>query len=208
MGWSDTVANGTILRDTLDSGLAFVDVLSVRASTGLSFSGPVGTGLPTEATTPANTVITANGQVISFNLGQITNTNTDNDTSETVEITYRARVLNTQNNQANQTRTNHLDIDWNNGAGIQDLTDVSADTITIVEPTLATSKLIANTTDGTGFLQTVYADTGDVIQYQITITNGNAATDTTAFDISLADTIPRCINRCTIYCRRCGNLLW
>ena len=190
MGQSDTIANGTILRDTLDSGLAFVDVLSVSASTGLAFSGPVGTGLPTVATTPANTAITANGQVISFNLGQITNTNTDNDTSETVEITYRAIVLNTQNNQTNQTRTNHLDIDWNNGAGIQDLTDVSADWITIVEPTLATSKLIANTTDGTGFLQTVYADTGDVIQYQITITNGNAATDTTAFDISLADTIP------------------
>jgi fimbrial isopeptide formation D2 family protein/uncharacterized repeat protein (TIGR01451 family) len=186
-----------ILRDTLDNGLAFVGVTSVPTLTaGLSYSG---------STTP---VIGAaggqDGRLITFNLGQVTNTNSSNSTAETIVIEYQAVVLNTNgaagsaNNQAGQLRNNSLDIDWHNGAGIQDLEDVFAANITIVEPTLSVAKLVANQTDGTTFQASVPGDSGDTIQYRITITNGNAAGDTTAFDISLADVIPASLGSLSI----------
>ena len=186
-----------ILRDTLDNGLAFVGVTSVPTlAAGLSYSG---------STTP---VIGAaggqDGRLITFNLGQVTNTNSSNSTAETIVIEYQAVVLNTNgaagsaNNQAGQLRNNSLDIDWHNGAGIQDLEDVFAANITIVEPTLSVAKLVANQTDGTTFQASVPGDSGDTIQYRITITNGNAAGDTTAFDISLADVIPASLGSLSI----------
>ena len=89
-----TVPEGTaydsFVLDTLDAGLAFVDVVDVQASAALTIPG-----LPTTSNTPANTLVGVDGQTIRFNLGTVVNTNTDNTIAETIRIRYRAVVLNT-----------------------------------------------------------------------------------------------------------------
>ncbi|MFQ3633603.1 isopeptide-forming domain-containing fimbrial protein, partial [Roseiflexus sp.] len=91
------------LTDTLDAGLAFVDVTGAAASPALSFTGG---GLPTIGATPANTTIGAGGQTIVFNFGEVTNSDRDNTVAETIVITYRAVVLNTTANQSGEQRNN------------------------------------------------------------------------------------------------------
>ncbi|GIW78815.1 MAG: hypothetical protein KatS3mg105_0622 [Gemmatales bacterium] len=174
--------------DTLDSGLAFVDVTAVSASPDLTFSGG---GLPTIGATPANTTITNNGRDIVFNFGTITNNNTDNSVAETITITYRAVVVNQSSNQSGATRNNLARFRWTDTGNtttfsVQD----SAANVNLREPTLAVQKDVRNVTQGGTFGQTTRADNLDILEYRITITNGSASTDTTAFDISLNDVLP------------------
>ena len=59
----------------------------------------------------------------------------------------------------------------------------AAPTVTIREPTLVVSQATA-TNPGLG------VDQGDTVEYDITISNGNAATDFNAFDIGFLDALP------------------
>ncbi len=193
---------GATLVDTMSAGLAFVDVTLVTSTAGLAFSGTG--GLPTLSATPANTVITpvGTGNVITFNLGDITNSNTVNATVETITITYRVVVLNTLANQRDQTRSNSARFAWTSNAttvaavnagqttGAAGTASGTSTPITIVEPTLTNTKDVRNVTNSGTFGQTTRGDNGDVMQYRIVIANGSAATDTVAYDVSLSDTIP------------------
>jgi fimbrial isopeptide formation D2 family protein/uncharacterized repeat protein (TIGR01451 family) len=177
------------LVDTLDAGLAFVDVTNVTSSGALTFAG----GLPTVSTAPANTSVTASGQTITFNLGDIVNSNTDNAAAETFTITYRAVVLNTAANQAGQQRNNAAVLQWSptsGGTRTQSSNTASAANATIVEPTVATTKQVRNVTQGGAFGGSTGADNNDVLQYRIVLRNNNAASDTTAYDVTLNDPLP------------------
>ncbi len=189
------VTDGTLILDTLDDGLAFVDVTGVSASGGLSF---VSGGLPTVSVTPANTVISLSGKLISWGLGTITNSDTDNSSAETITITYRVVVLNTNvapaNNQANALRNNSVSFTWTGNS----LPAVSANNITIVEPTLTNVKNVRNVTQSGTFATSAAGDAGDVIEYRITLGNGNAAADTTAFDVTLSDLLPTSLSGLSI----------
>ncbi len=81
-----TVPEGTTnlasIVDTLDSGLAYVNLESAVLSSGLTISG---------STTPA---ITSSGRVITWNFGTVTNSNTDNGVAETITLTYRVVAVN------------------------------------------------------------------------------------------------------------------
>ncbi len=122
-----TIPEGTtpsaLVVDNLNAGLAFVDVTGAVASPGLNFTSGVGFGLPTLGNSPANTSITNNGRTITFNFGTITNFNVNNGQTETITITYRVVVLNTNagtvdntnnlaNNQAGQQRQNSARFSW------------------------------------------------------------------------------------------------
>ena len=89
-----TVPEGTTagaqLVDFLDPGLAFVDVQSVTLSPGVTTANTVGSG-----TDPANVSVTNAGSALTFNFGNIVNSDTDNTTAQTITIVYRAVVLNT-----------------------------------------------------------------------------------------------------------------
>jgi fimbrial isopeptide formation D2 family protein/uncharacterized repeat protein (TIGR01451 family) len=171
------IMSNAVLTDTLDAGLAFVDVTSVTASPALSFAGG---GLPTVGATPANTTIGAGGQTIVFNFGTITNSNRNNAADETIIITYRAVVLNTVANQSGAQRNNRADFSWDvPGQGSYTLSPVEAENVTIIEPTLAVNKTL---------LPGVY-DAGDIIDYTITIDHP-AGSQTDAYDMVITDTLP------------------
>ena len=203
------VSTATQIVDTLDAGLAFVDVTGVTASSGLSFASG---GLPTVSATPANTTINTfagdAGRQIVFNLGTITNnTNVNNAAPETIEMSYRAVVLNTLANQQTQSRNNAAQLSWQNNIGTvisvsagqsSSLTGSTSDVptpVTIVEPTLTNLKDLRNVTQGetfpvtAGTPQRTRGDAGDTMEYRITIANPVTGS-TTAYDASLSDPLP------------------
>ena len=61
--------------------------------------------------------------------------------------------------------------------------------VAVVEPLLGATMQVStnNTVYGTSIAGQDY---GNSVYYKITITNGNAATDTRAYDLSLLDTLP------------------
>jgi uncharacterized repeat protein (TIGR01451 family)/fimbrial isopeptide formation D2 family protein len=156
--------------DTLDSGLAFVDLTSVTSSAGLSMSTPIGVGA-----SPANVTVGAGGRPITFSPGTITNSNTSDAQVETITITYRAVVLDIAGNQAGTLLNNSAVLSWANGTRPA----VSAANVTVIEPTLAIAKSAAPTT----------GDAGDTITFDLTVANTAAGT-TDAFEVALNDLVP------------------
>ena len=164
---------GAQLVDTLDAGLAFVDVTNVTASPALSFSGG---GLPGVGASPSNTVIGAGGQTVTFNFGTITNSDRDNDQAETIVITYRAIVLNSVANQSGAQRNNSAAYTW---AGPNAIPPVSATNVTVIESTLTAAKSVPAGT----------YDSGDTIEYTIELRHAPGS-QTDAYDTVLTDTLP------------------
>ncbi|MCA9200650.1 MAG: isopeptide-forming domain-containing fimbrial protein, partial [Planctomycetales bacterium] len=128
-----------VIQDTLDNGLAFVDVVSFSASPALTIANPIGTG-----TAPANTTITNSGGTLGFNLGNITNSDRTNTTSETITIRYRAVVLNQSSNQSAPATAlnNSVRIIWTGG----NVARVGAPTVSVIEPLLDVNKTVSSAT--------------------------------------------------------------
>lgn len=192
---------GANVLDQLDEGLLFVDITNVTlSSNNLSTSNGLASannGAANVATLTANTALSgSNNRNLTFTLGTITNSNTDNATAETITIRYRVVVLNTnvapRDNQTGALRSNSARFRWTNNNTT--LATTSANNVTVIEPTLTNVKDVAVQNAGIGaysaFGQSVRADAGDNIRYPITVTNGTAATDTTAFDVTLSDPLP------------------
>ena len=188
-----------MIVDSLDNGLVFVDVLNVTTSAGVTATTPITAGV-----NPANTTLTNDSRTIAFSLGDITNSNTDNAVTETITITYRVIVENTNgasgtaNNQAGSTRNNNARFEWTSNtttlsfvsAGQTNTNDGgvsgTATPITIVEPTVTPVKDVANFTAGGAFGQRTRGDAGDEIDYRIVLTGSG----TTAYEVSLTDPLP------------------
>ena len=160
------------LVDTLDQGLAFVGVTSISTNNpgDVSWTG---------STTPAFAAVGAgavnSGRQMTIDFGDVTNSNTDNSTAETITITYQAVVLNGGSNDRGDLRNNDVDLNWGSGEQISD----TAPNVTIVEPTLGISKTIA---PGTG-------DAGDTHLVTLVISH-TAASDANAFNIAINDAMP------------------
>ena len=161
---------GASILDTLDLGLAFVDVLSVSTGS-LSVENTIGLG-----TAPANTNITSNGRRIEFDFGDIDNNDTDNSTPETITIRYRAVVLNISRNQSSPVRNlnNAARLRWTGG----NLRPARARTVRVIEPDLDIGKSATP----------VSLDVADTVTYTVTLTHDTASTD--AYDVTLADVVP------------------
>ncbi len=195
-----TVPEGVLTNaqivDTLDAGLAFVDLQSVTVSNpDTDGAGAGDDGLYSSVMTfnaggnctnctagtggGSNPLISAfggqNGRQITFDFGTLVNTNRDNNTAETITITYRAVVLNVAGNQAGGQRNNAAALTWTGGS----LPSVSAPNITIIEPVINTTKSVLPAT----------ADAGDTVTFTVTLANP-AAGSTTAYDVSFSDTLP------------------
>ncbi|PKO21473.1 MAG: hypothetical protein CVU38_14565 [Chloroflexi bacterium HGW-Chloroflexi-1] len=149
------VTPNAILVDTLDSGLAFVDLDPANPpvlSPSLSITG---------STTPG---ISSGGQVVTFDFGTVTNSDTNNATPETITLTYRAVVLNIASNQAGMQLNNSAVFSW---AG-NSLPAVSAPSVTVIEPTVNTAKTAAPTS----------GDAADTITFTVTLSNPAGAGQT------------------------------
>jgi fimbrial isopeptide formation D2 family protein len=198
------ITPGANVFDRLDHGLAFSSIESVTlssaalsTSSGITFANNGATNATTLA--GGTTFSGTNNRDITFTLGAITNTNTDNSVAETITIRYRVVVLNSNSltgdadgNQSGDQRNNSAQIRWTNNAST--VAAVSAANVTIREPQLTTTKDVAVQPAGVGpygaFAQAVRADAGDNVRYRITIANGLATTSTTAFDVTLSDPLP------------------
>ncbi|MCG2785105.1 MAG: isopeptide-forming domain-containing fimbrial protein [Anaerolineae bacterium] len=184
-----------VLVDTLDAGLAFVDLVSVVNSNPATLDIPTmtfdsGTGECDIAdiadgcfagTNPAlhNPVISNNGGTITFDFGDVVNnTDTNNLVAETITITYRAVVLNAIGNQQDTQLNNSANLTWINASDpINGSQTVSAENVTVVEPVVTIVK------SASAFLA---LDAGDPLTYSFTITSN--VTD--AYDVTFDDPLP------------------
>ena len=166
-----TVPEGStpVLRvvDTLDSGLAYVDLVGVTTSdpTNVSWSLPV------------QTTVVAAGQTVTFDLGTVVNANQNNAAVETVTISYRAVVLNILANQGGTNLNNSALVSWTGGS----LPAISSSQILVIEPNVAVA--MARTVGGSGTV----GDAGDAVQYVTTVRN---ASGFTAYDVTFSDSLP------------------
>ncbi len=170
----------TQIIDTLDSGLAFVQVDTVTASPDLTIQNPIGTG-----TAPANVTIGnaagGTGNVITFNLGDIANANRTDGVAETILIEYTAVALNVAGNQG-ETPTqlnNSAVLSWTRGTETLYLPAVFAPEAEVIEPDLQVVKTFLPDT----------GDAGDIINATLEVQH-IPASDVDAYDVTLADVIP------------------
>ncbi|HDD62422.1 MAG TPA: isopeptide-forming domain-containing fimbrial protein, partial [Chloroflexi bacterium] len=187
------------LVDHLDGGLAFVscDLVVVTSDGGLTtdlaladFSGVCA---ETEATGVSNA-----GQDITFDLGNITNADRD-DNLERIDITYQVVVLNQSSNQGGATTLldNAAEFQMNPGSGYITLATADADDVTVIEPILSVAKSSIP----------VIGDYGDTISFTIDLSH-DGTSETTAYDVVLTDTIPADMTYVggTLVCTPAGGL--
>ncbi|MDA7885309.1 DUF11 domain-containing protein [Pirellulales bacterium] len=150
-----------IVVDSLPAGLAFQQMVGTPSiDTGVSFTGSL---------TP---VLSNDGKTVTFNLGDVTNTNVSDDLKGfTVE--YEAVVLNVRSNQQNTKLTNNAKLDWLNHP---ELPAVTSSAVTVIEPTITVNKTVNPST----------AQAGDTATFTIDISAGT----TTAYDVVLKDIFP------------------
>ena len=132
----EAVSNNVTMVDTLDPGLAFVGFDSLVVSDPAAVTTTAAGGFPgvlssASVSNPGGTAETT-GSRVTFNFGNVTNTNTNSGVPETITLTYRAVVLNTTANVRGQARNNSAV--WTAGGSS---VSVSAPNVTIVEPTLS-----------------------------------------------------------------------
>ncbi len=168
-----TVPEGTVpaaqLRDTLPVGLGFVDCVSIDASAAVATS--LGADFSSACAAPA-----INGQDVTFGLGDLTNSDSDNGTPETIVLTYRVVVQDIAANVRGHGLQNGAVLSWTGHA----LTAARATSLNVLEPILTIAKT-ANPASG---------DASDTITYAVTISNPTNANGSTAFDAVWTDSIP------------------
>ena len=155
-----------IWTDTPDANLSIVGITSITASPALAATAGTITGL-----TPT---IGTDGDDITINFGNLTNSDRDNTSAETIVIEYDAIVINSAANSRGATAGNETSLTWAIGSA-----DASAADITIVEPSLVIDKTI---TPATGQAATIFDVVIDV--------RHTAASDADAFDLVLTDVLP------------------
>jgi len=165
------------LVDTLPGGMAFVQMVGPPVvDPALTVGGSL---------TP---IVTNNGQTVTYDLGDIVNTDTDSAKDETITFTIEVVVLNVTGNVSGTSLVNKAKTTWNSGANFT--ADVSSGAVTVIEPKLLVQK--AKSVGGLG------GNVGDPVTYTITITNyGSPATD--AYNATLSDVIPAEISGVSIY---------
>jgi uncharacterized repeat protein (TIGR01451 family)/fimbrial isopeptide formation D2 family protein len=174
-----TIPEGTTpdatVTDTLPSGLALLDCVSITPSSGDVTTDLAG-GFAEACNAGTNPTVGAGGQLVTFDLGTITNANADNGTPETIAIRYRTVVLNTADNNAGTPLHNSAAFSWAGGA----IDPVSAEELVVMEPAVTVGKSADDSS----------ADAGDTITYTITITNVDLPNVANAFEVAWADSVP------------------
>ncbi|MBL8792872.1 MAG: isopeptide-forming domain-containing fimbrial protein [Planctomycetia bacterium] len=163
---------GLSVQDTLDDGLAFVRVDSVARSPGL-VAGNVTRN------------VSNGGRSIGFTIGTVTNNNRDNSVAETITIRYTAVVLNQASNQTGTQLNNSARLTFTGGTA----TTASAETITVIEPTIDVQK--SAVVNGAGTI----GEAGRTVEYTITLQNPS---NVDAFDLTFTDPLPRAANGRTL----------
>jgi uncharacterized repeat protein (TIGR01451 family)/fimbrial isopeptide formation D2 family protein len=173
------------ITDNLPSGMALVDCVSIDAFSGglattdLTTSLAGGFGDACHAGT--NPAVTSSGQNVVFTLGDITNANRDNGSAETLDVAYRAVVLNEvgggHDNVRGHDLTNSATLNW---TGATSTVTSTAPSVHVVEPIMAVDKTVNKTT----------GDAGDEFTFQVVVTNPVDGNGSRGFEATWTDTIP------------------
>lgn len=206
-----TIAEGTtnnaVIEDTLDPGLVLVSLDSMttrqfNTNTNSVIAGPApnltlendATDLGLPASDASNAFISythnagATSDELQITLGDIVNSNDDNDIQEQIVLRYTVMVSDVVANQGNDSGTtgtrlnNSAEMTFTNAASTENYTTGtdSADTVEVIEPDLEVNKSVS--IDGPG-------DAGDEVTYTIVIQH-TSDSEADAFDVSLSDTLP------------------
>ena len=163
---SSSKAGGVTFTDTLGSGLAFVDVVSITPTTGVTTD--VGGGF-NAVKTPAS--VGANGTNFTLNFGTIGNSNSNDATPDTITIVYRAVVLDVIGNRNGTVDNNSAT--WS----------TTSDSKTAATPvTVREANLGVTVTPGVPNVQA-----GDVIAYTVRVQNNGT---TNGYDVIVNDALP------------------
>ena len=178
-----TVPEGRIpqlkISDTLDAGLVFVDCIAITNNTPANVTTSLSGGFNTACNDPTNPTVTNSGRTLNFDLGTVTNANTNNAQLETIFVDYDVVVDNVASNVNGQLRNNSAVINWVDSSKTDqsgNTTSASAPDVTIKEPKLRVTK---TATPNIG-------DAGDQITYTITL-NHDTGSNATAFDANITD---------------------
>jgi len=164
------VSSSVTLTDTLDTGLAFTDVVSVSSSSGDLTTDVVGG----YATVLSNAVFSNNDGTLTLNFGNMTNVNTTDGTAETITVVYRVRVLNIAANIRGSMRNNNAVWTSNSSSA-----NNRASNVTIIESEISVSKSFSSTS----------ADAGDTLSVTIDLAH-SVSSNADAFNILLEDILP------------------
>jgi len=173
-----TVPEGTLpgakVVDTLPAGLV---PMTTGCST-LASDGVTSTTVTFGSSCVMGTNPTVVGQLVTFDLGTVTNSNSSNGTAETITLTYNVVVTNVASNKYNPTTTlqNGAALTWTGGS----LPAVHAGNLTVVEPGITTTKTSDKTT----------GDAGDTIKYTVSIVVASGTNREDAADVDIKDQIP------------------
>ncbi|MBM3151492.1 MAG: class F sortase [Chloroflexi bacterium] len=183
--------DNVLIVDTMDAGLAFYEMVSITSSAAIAIEQAIGAGQ-----NPANVTIGGagggTGNRITFNLGDVTNSNNDDSQQETIILTYRAVTLNVSGNQGetptrldNSVRTSWDSLDETGATVRRETGPVAAPRVTVIEPLLETLKSVYNVTksvDGD-------YDAGDTVRYTITLRHA-AGSGANAYEVTFTDPFP------------------
>jgi len=172
-------SNGVMVMDNLPPGLAIQSVVPSGVQPTITATGSPAISLSGGSLTSA--VLVSPGNKLSFNFGDVANSDSNNGVDETISFTYGVVVLNTSGNLNGATLTNNVTVSTTDCLRVA----VSAPPLKIVEPKLKVAKEALNAQG-----QPISAaDAGDLITFVITVAHDSAST-ADAFDVVLSDLIP------------------
>ncbi|MBG6056658.1 putative repeat protein (TIGR01451 family)/fimbrial isopeptide formation D2 family protein [Cryobacterium sp. MP_M5] len=179
--------NATIV-DTLPAGLT-ADASTATVTCQTATLADCATDLPNSPTF----TLAPSGQKIGWLLGTVTS----KPLNRTVTVTFTGTVTSAVANIAGKVLTNTAVLAWNDSAKAAPATAASpfdrtgtlgTVDITVIEPKLSITKGVSNTTP----------EPGQTFTYTVTARNANTATTSTAFAVSIVDTIPTGIDLSSI----------
>lgn len=163
------VTSNASMVDTLPDGLAIValDSLTTNDPTHVSFSAGTLAQILGAAT------VAEGGFAATFQFGDITNTDTDDTTAETITAVVRVVALNVQANTNGRTQTNTAQFSYTGGSSLDQ----------------ATAGIVVPLLDVTKTVDDPEADANSVVTYTITLAH-DPESGTDAFDVEISDLIP------------------
>ncbi len=156
---------GAELTGAFGNCLALTHLDSLTPSSGVTTSGGFNTAL-----SGAN--VTSNGGQFVINLGDLTNSNTDNNTPDTLTLVYRGIPTNAGGCSAGATRNTNMTLTWDTSNSV-----ANSAPLTVVEPSITTAKTF--TTSG--------GDAGDTKTIQLTVTAASGSNRSTAHNVVTTD---------------------
>ncbi len=164
---NEGTTNQIVVKDTLPTGLKFVDATITKGNNNISYS--VG-ATPTAGATGS----------ISWNLGDIVNPADTDSGNDQLTINYTTIIQNNAGNVQGKNLDNSAYLEYADGTGSTRTTTASVARITVVEPQL--QAILTQVTSGP-------YKVGDPVTYQVTLQH-SAGSNADAFAVKIADTLP------------------